>query len=197
MFYKISNTFLGAIDKISVKCEDSEVIKSAMKHIMTTTIVKGKYLCRMDLFKSLIYRKLGTAEINELSSRLCDKLSSSKRNSMRVQVMKWKYEDTYNEMKKKRHEEKVSWRDCQKLLSKANVNLFNEAWATEKYLAMKQFRSDKDKKIKWLRYKYLKQGSVPDEYEGVCVKDQQLDNTFNSVPKVYGSINISPSVTAA
>ena len=191
MFYKISNTFLGAIYNISRNCENPEWVDSTMRHVMIKTVTKCKMICMTDLYNLLLRNKLATTEVNQVCAKLCNKLPVSKKQSLTNTVMKWKLEDTRNTTKIMIKEEKSAWRECKKYLDIRAQQTYNQKWAEEKYLAMKTFRAHKEDKFKWLKKKYQLEKEVPDTLNDVFIADQELDASFNSNPKCYGGIIIN------
>ena len=91
---KLSNTFLVSISNLSKKTLNPNGVYETMKHMMATTYrrIKGMYV--KDLFKSLIYHKVGTTDVHQLCTKLCLKMPTKKTSNLVNLVMKWKYEDS-------------------------------------------------------------------------------------------------------
>ena len=189
---------MAAIDGISRRFEDSGRITTAMRHIMTKTIVKCKSMCKIDLYNLLVNKRIGTADVNELASKLCKNLSKEKFKCITTTIMKWRLKEERKKFRIKRYEEKTTWADIRKLLvNKENVQLFNAAWADEKFRTMKDLRKVKLKKYKWILFKYKTKETAPDYIEGVCVKNQEIDMDYLPAPKLYGGIMLDGDELAA
>ena len=186
---KLSNTFLVSISNLSKKTLNPNGVYETMKHMMATTCrrIKGMYV--KDLFKSLIYHKVGTTDVHQLCTKLCLKMPTKKTSNLVNLVMKWKYEDSQKLYRNGMYEENKLWRRYQPTLIDHNIiNEYNEIWGIEKAMVMKKYRVIRKKKIKWLVGKYKCKDNIPDYINGIRIKDVEIDNSYDKEINAYGGV---------
>ena len=64
-------------------------------------------------------------------------------------------------------------------------------WAVEKNAFYTMLKSKKNQKIWWIKNKYYKKEEIPDVIDGVTVKDQELDNEFETSAITYGNVQLT------
>ena len=153
-----------------------------------------------DLFKSLVYNKIGTTEVYKLCGKLCKQILSKKSQLINM-VMKWKYSDAQKSYRNALYFEKKLWKSYSELYNNENItNQYNQLWYKEKNRAMKKCREKRVKKLKWLRETYTtnnKKDLPPDYINGICIKDGQLDGEFDQQPAIYGNANLDENEVSA
>ena len=148
---RFTNTFLVKTQNLAENCGNPEEILQTMKHMMITSIRRIKAMHVKDLFKSLVYYKIGTTEVNQLCNKLCQKITSNKSNSLVNIVMKWKYADAQKVYRNALYVERKTWQRYSQLYIEKNIiDQYNEIWFEEKKKVMKGCRNNKKKKVKWL-----------------------------------------------
>ena len=197
---KFTNTFLVDTLNIAANCRNSEGILQTMRHMMITTVRRIKAMQVKDLFKSLVYHKISTTEVNNLCNKICQKMTSkSKLNLLKNMVMKWKYADAQKAYKTALFCERKLWKEYSRLYSKENIiDLYNRTWFAEKKIVMKRCRTRRKEKVKWLLATYKKkEDTSPDYINGICVKDVVLGEEFVKEPRVYGNVQLDSNEVAA
>ena len=167
----ISNTFLADIQRLAEQCQDAE---EAMRRnmIQTRKLLHAQYV--NDLFKTLRMKKIGNAETEELSKRICKEIKLRTRTLVNT-VIQWKYEDSIKELGKEKYNQTKVWRECKPTLDRNNkTEEYNEIWIREKRRLKQKYKEKMEQKVKHLRQKYGYRRELPDEVEGVIIKDQEL-----------------------
>ena len=78
------------------------------------------------------------------------------------------------------------------MISRANkVEEYNEIWIKEKRRLKKKYKEKLEQKVKHLQEKCGSKRCIPDEVEGIVIKDQELPVEFESDPRCYDNIEIS------
>lgn len=189
---KLSNTFLVSVCSISKKSLNPNGVCETMKHMMATTCQRIKAMYVKDLFKSLVYHKVGTTEVHHLCEKLCQKMTSKKTENLVNEVMRWKYNDAQRVYKKTVYEEKKLWRTYRLGLINENIiNDYNKTWGTEKGKVLKEYRTKRKKKIKWLVGKYKHNDNVPDYMNGIRIKDIVIDDDYCKGINTYGGVTLT------
>ena len=178
----ISHTFLVEVDRLAEQCQDTEeAIRRNM--IQTRKLLHAQYV--NDLFRKLMMKNIGNAETEELSQRTCKNIKSRTRTMVNI-VTRWKYQDSFKELRKEKRNQTKIWRECKPVISRANkVQEYNEIWIKEKRRLKKKYKEKLEQKVKHLQEKYGSKRCIPDEVEGVIIKDQELPEEFESDPRCY------------
>ena len=53
------------------------------------------------------------------------------------------------------------------------------------------YKAKRKSKIEWMKRKYENKDTVPEEYQGVIIKDQDISNEFEKECKVYGGVELN------
>ena len=184
----ISNTFLADIQRLAEQCQDAE---EAMRRnmIQTRKLLHAQYV--NNLFRTLRMKKIGNAETEELSKRICKEIKSRTRTLVNT-VIQWKYEDSIKELRKEKYNQTKVWRECKPTLDRNNkTEEYNEIWIREKRRLKQKYKEKMEQKVKHLRQKYGYRRELPDEVEGVIIKDQELPEEFESNPRCYDNVEIT------
>ena len=119
-------------------------------------------------------KKIGNAETEELSKRICKEIKLRTRTLVNT-VIQWKYEDSIKELGKEKYNQTKVWRECKPTLDRNNkTEEYNEIWIREKRRLKQKYKEKMEQKVKHLRQKYGYRRELPDEVEGVIIKDQEL-----------------------
>ena len=184
----VSDTFLQQMEKLSGQCPDTE---EAMRRNMTQTqkLLHAQYV--NDLFKRLIMKKVSNAETEELGKRICKTIKKRTRTLIGI-ITRWKYEDSFNELRNEKRNQTKVWRECEPIIRRANIlDEYNQIWITEKGRLKEVYKRKLEKKVKHLVEKYGRKRVIPDEVEGIIIKDQPIVEEFESNPRCYGNVEIS------
>ena len=135
-------------------------------------------------------RGIGTAEVEQLATKLCQK--GKGRTSIVEIVMKNKIKDAHKEMRRLRYQNEKTWREeDDKLIREGILEGFLVMWHKEKMRWKKVLKEKRMKKIEWLTKKYKKKVPLPDDYQGYNFKDVPLGEEFTTEVPVYGGATIS------
>ena len=186
----LTETFLAGARTIGTVFEDQHLVVPAMIHMMRKTIKKIQSLYVKDLLYKLHERRMGTAEVVNLATRLAG--SNRHQRDMIVGItMKAKIRDAWGCVRKTRHEEQATWRTLKtKLQAERRVQAFNRVWAEEKARHFQNFREKRKQKVEWIKRKYYRREEAPDEYKGITVCDQEIGDRFETEPVCYGGVII-------
>ena len=185
---KVSNTFLASIQTLSEQCRATE---EAMKRnmIQTQKLLHAEYV--NDLFNKLRKMKIGNAQTEELSKRMCRTLPK-KRKTLVEMMMKWKHEDSIKDLRQQKKDQTKMWRECEAIINNANLDRrYQVIWTAEKRRIRSWYKRKLERKLLHLKEKYGKKKEIPDEVNGVLIKDQPLNVEFESDPRCYDGVEIT------
>ena len=85
------------------------------------------------------------------------------------------------------------WRRQKRVLDAAGVRTeFERLWRREVTKYENEYVETQKKKLRHLREKYKKkERTVPDEIEGIIVKDQETPEEYSSAPRLYGGVTLN------
>ena len=189
---RISNTLLTSITNLSENCRNPERALEVMKHTMTKTLkhIHARYI--MDLFRTLIKQKIGNKKTEDLSKRICTDIPERNRTLVNI-IMKWRYNDAQAKYRKERHEYMKYWRKEKTIIIQENIALeFDQIWSRECSKYAKNLRNKRQMKLESLKEKYKpKEIIIPDIVSGIVIKDKELPESFSSIPRCYGGIELN------
>ena len=190
-----SRTFLAQTEIILQNFNDTrrETVQEAMKRISEQTFKYVHSMYVKDLFSELVKTCTPTTMIASLADRICGKLHERRKITLRNMVMKWTLEEAEDEFRKNEQRSTRIWREEISKLRRHNVNgQFERILESERKLYKTYLRKKRRKKVKFLRNKYRRERRiVPDEVDGIIIKDQPIPDDFTTEPRVYGGVNIT------
>ena len=162
------------------------------ERIMNGTIDYIHSLYIKDLYRDLLQKKCGTTTIKSLTNRICRRLPQRRKDRLNGIVMKWTLEEAESRSTKSAKENTKTWRDNQRILSNARViREFKEIWKKERKRYKDSLQKKRRKKVKHLVSKYQKKRVVPDEIDGVIIKEQIIPDNFSTEPIIHGEAPIN------
>ena len=180
---RLTETFLAKARSIGTAFEDQHLVVEAMIRMMRKTVKKIRSIYVKDLLYKLQEKRMGTAEVVNLSNRLAGR-NTHQRDAIVQMTMKAKIRDAWSVVRKERHEEQMMWRALKaKLQTETKVQSFNQAWAEEKTKEFRKLREKRKEKIEWIKKKFYRKKETPDEYRGVIVRDQDIGTVL--IPNQY------------
>ena len=162
---------------------------NAMRRTMLATIklLKSEYV--VDLLRELVKKEIPLREVKRKCEKVCQGLPMKRAWDISKTVMSWKLIDAKSAMCREKRENTRVWRECERTLKENNIDKeFFAMWEEEKRWVRKELQNKKQKKVSFLKEKYGRKDrrEVCDDVEGVTVKDQDLPDTFESEPRMYG-----------
>ena len=164
---------------------------NAMRRAMLTTIklLKSEYV--VDLLRELVNKGIPLREVKRKCEKVCHGLPTKRAHDLTKTVMSWKLIDAKSALCREKRENTRVWRECEKTLKENKIDTeFFEVWEEEKQWVREVLRTKRHKKVSFLGEKYGRGGErrreVCDNIEGVTIKDQELSDTFESEPRMYG-----------
>ena len=189
---KISRDFFASAKNISETCTNRIEVYEAMKRSMQKSMEHKHSVYIKNLYTELNKRKIGTTTVETLCTKICTRLPKGRKITLINTVIRWKLADAYNELRKSKYENTQEWRKTRNIINKNNVIIaYERLWSREIRKYESELEKQLKRKIKFLETKYKKKISVPDYIEGFTIKDQILTDEYESLPRVYGSIDIS------
>ena len=143
-----------------------------------------------NLYQELKKDGIGTSRIENMCTRLCDTLPKHRQRTLVKVVTNWKLSDAHKELRKHKIRNTDMWRKQKETIAAAGVlEEYERLWKREITKYENERLSTHRKKLQHLRMKYKrKETNVPDEIEGIILKDQELPAEYNSTPCTYGGI---------
>ena len=190
-----SRTFLAGIEGILRDVNETrrDTVREAMKRISTQT---SKYIHSMytrDLFKELVKYCIPTTTIASLSNRICRNLPDRRGITLRNMIMKWTLDQAEANLKKEMRNNTKTWRENAQILRNDGINRkFQRIWEEERKRYKTHLQKRRKKKVQFLKIKYRRKlRTIPDEEDGIIIKDQEILENFSTDPWIYGGIEIS------
>ena len=157
--------------------------------IQTQKLLHAEYV--NDLFSKLRKMKIGNAQTEELSKRMCRTLPKRRKTLVRT-MMKWKHEDSIKDLRQQKKEQTEVWRKCEPVIKNANIDRrYHTIWSTEKRRIRTWYKRKLERKLSHLKEKYGEKKEIPDDVNGVIIKDQPLEVEFESDPRCYDGVEIN------
>ena len=118
-------------------------------------------------------KKVGNAETEELSRKICKDIKRRRKTLVAI-VTRWRYNNSYKELRSEKKNQTKIWRECEPVIRRANkLAEYHAIWTKEKRRLKKMYKEKAEKKIKHLQDKYGDKQLTPDEIEGIIIKDQR------------------------
>ena len=200
---KASNAYVNDIKRLSRWSSNPARAFNIMRHVINTTIrlLRAEYV--VDLFDELIHRDVPLRSVKVDSDRLCKQLPSRRSHDTAMRVMRWRRKDAVNVLIHEKKENTKVWRESERLLWELDVlDSYFQIWEEEKDYQRRQFTRKYRRKVDFLTVKYGRKSDrnvIPDEVEGIVIKDTALPENFESKPRMYGGVNLDQNneVTSA
>ena len=181
---------------ISENCEDPNRILEAMRRTMKNTSEMIHSLYVVDLLRGLKKKRIGLKTVEDEAARMCRGLASGRQRTLVNTIMSWKLRDAYRKLQKARRDNTKVWREVRPILVQEGdvLSSYLRLWKSEKKNLKRYLTNKRKKKLAFLVKKYCENTcTVPDEVEGIVVKDQELDECFTSEPRCYGACKVNES----
>ena len=186
-----SRSFLATITGITTKCENPNQVNQAMRHIMNQTMKLQHSRYVLDLYRELNKMNIGTNAIEHLAKKICYRLPEHRATTIKKLVMNWNIDNAIKTIRKARYSNTATWKQFTPILVKENaIQEFNQILIKEKGEYRERLMEKKKKKVDHLMEKYKVRRIIPDEVEGIIVRDQEIPACFTKLPKCYGKSEI-------
>ena len=168
------------------------MVYEAMKCVVKKSLEYKHAIYVKNLYGNLKKDGIGTTTVEGLSQKLCQTLPNHRSRTLVKIVIRWKLHDAYNELRRAQHENTVTWRREKKVIAESGtLNEFNELWRREITRYNRNLKDTGRRKLQFLQNKYKKQRKIiPDEIDGILLKDQELGDEYNSTPRQYGGVHL-------
>ena len=163
-----------------------------MKQTYKTSIEYKRAIHVKNLYAQLKKDRIGTPIIESLCSRLCSTLPKHRQRTLVKVITNWKLQDAHKELRLRKYENTEMWRHQKTTIETAGVLIeFNRLWRREITKYENKCVETHKEKLQHLRQKYKKkERTLPDEVEGIIVKDQEIPAEYSSAPKMYGGVTL-------
>ena len=188
----LSKSFLDSIWEISRNCVNTGGVLRAMKRVMeqTARVEHAKY--ELDLHINLKNIKVGPTSIEILAKKICYRLPSRRKEALKEIVVKWRIIESRNELRTEKYKNTKVWRESKTIIETENkLGLYNRLWATEKHKLYKYYKEKIKNKMQFYSNKYRKTKKIPDEIQGIIIRDQAIPEGIIKPPKCYGNSQIT------
>ena len=172
---------------------------SAMRRAMNDTISLLKAIYVYDLLDKLVNRGLTLTTVWSLSRSLCRGLKGDKHRVISKKIMNWKLQDASRVLRERKECHTKMWREEGAVLKEYGVSeRFAVIWEVEKCERRRDLNNKKDKKVTFLLEKFKAERSERerreevDEIRQINVRDQVLDERYESRPRCYGKVEVTP-----
>ena len=193
-----SKAYVDEIIQISTLSSNPARAFIIMRHVMNTTtrLLRAEYIT--DLLDELIYQNVPLRSVKVGSEKLCKHLPSKRASATAMRVMKWKRRDAERALEREKRNNTKVWRESEKALRELGIldTYFTETWEEEKDYQRHQFDKKRRRKVRFLVNKYRKNKqtqNIPDEVEGISIKQCEIPADYNSNPRIYGGVTHYPS----
>ena len=193
-----SKAYVDEIIQISTLSSNPARAFIIMRHVMNTTtrLLRAEYIT--DLLDELIYQNVPLRSVKVGSEKLCKHLPSKRASATAMRVMKWKRRDAERALEREKRNNTKVWRESEKALRELGIldTYFTETWEEEKDYQRHQFDKKRRRKVRFLVNKYRKNKqtqNIPDEVEGISIKQCRIPADYNSNPRIYGGVTPYPS----
>ncbi len=108
-------------------------------------------------------------------------------------VINWKLQDAHTELRNLKRRNTATWREVKATIRNGGVlREYERLWRRETTKYDEEIRSKHRKKIRHLQRKYkTKPNTIPDEIDGIVIKDQEIPEGYSSTPRTYGGITLT------
>ena len=186
----ISRSFLTSLRRTTSHCTNPNVIYEAMKQTFKASLEYKRSIHVKNLYQELKKDGIGTTKIENMCSRLCNTLPKHRERTLVKVITNWKLHDAHKELRKWKIRNTETWRKQRETIAAAGViDQYERLWRREITKYENNLTSIRKKKLQHLKMKYKrKETNVPDEIEGIILKDQELPVEYNSTPRTYGGV---------
>ena len=188
-------TLFASYGEILSKCDNTSrpSVEEAMKRIIKQTKSHVHTMYVKDLYMDLNKRRIPTTPIASLAKRICRYLPQRRTDTLTNIVMKWTVEDTSEKLRKEERLNTKVWRDnIQTIRSQGIESDFKRIYRSERKKYKKTLCEKRRQKVWFLSKKYKpSKRNIPDEVNGVIIKDQDIPMDFSTEPRVYGNTVIN------
>ena len=193
----ISRYFLASAHNITTQCTNRNHVMEAMKRTIKSSLEYKHALIVKDLYTQLKKDRIGTTAIEGLSKKLCNTLPQHRERNLVKKVVDWKLQDAHIQVRRLQRENTQMWRKERGIIKEAGVlREYERLWRRETTRYSSELRGKHSQKLQHLRGKYKKEkNTVPDVFEGITIKDQEIPENFTSAPRTYGHTTLTNDET--
>lgn len=179
---------------------DLTKVYEAMLRTTNAYIKMVKCKTKVYTLRTLRKRKIGTNCVENLTRKLCSHPEKEFKLSARVKiiqiVMTEKLGDAYQWYKQRRFESNKIWREAKKIICGETRDNFRIVWRRYVSQVVEKLENNAEKKIEWLTSKWKQKEIIPDMYEGVVIKTDNIP-VYDNSPRIYGGVEVTEDEKAA
>ena len=163
-----------------------------MKQTFRTSVEYKRSIHIKNLYQELKKDGIGTTQIETITERLCYSLPKHRQRTLVKVITNWRLQDAYKELRRLKSVNTTIWRREKELIQRAGVlDDYERLWRREITKYENECTSIQKKKLQHLRNKYKKKKeTIPDEYEGITLTEQELPAEYSSTARTYGGIEL-------
>ena len=202
---KCSNGFLKSAIRLSEFTRNPHRVYNVMRHTMNSTIKLLKANNVLNLMRGLVHRGLVLTPVMAMTENLCKSMRGGGGRRPKIlaeRVMRWKLWDAERVVKEQKEFNTRNWRECEKVLKEYQINeRYFILWEREKNNRKRELeekrrnkvenliKRDREKRTVWQRRRAEVNAT---DLRGIDVSDRHLDERFESKPRRYGGIELTP-----
>ena len=189
----ISRSFLASAYTLCSQCTNRDETYEAMKQTIKTSLEYKRAIYVKNLYKQLKKDRIGTTVIETMSSKQCSTLPKHRQRTLVKVIVNWKLQDAHKDLRERKSANTEMWRKQKCVMDAAGVTpQYKRLWRREVTIYENKCADEYHKKIRHLRGKYMKkEETVPDEIDGIVLKDQELTDEYTSAPRMYGGVDLT------
>ena len=163
-----------------------------MKRTFKSSVEYKRSIHVKNLYEKLKRDGIGTTQVEKMAEQLCRTLPKHRQRTLVKVIVNWKLQDAHRELHRLKAANTETWRKERAIISRAGVlDAYERLWRREITMYENECATKQKKKLQHLRNKYKKKKvTIPDEIEGITLKDQELTNEYSSAARTYGGIEL-------
>ena len=170
---------------------DPTMAYEAMPRATSSYVEMLKNKTRVYTLRTLRREGIGTTCVESLTKRLCSHpekafMESARSKVIRV-VMTEKLGDAYRVYKRSKYESNKIWREAKKVIVGVLRDNFLVLWRPYVGRVTKKLQGDAEKKVDWLTSKWKRTETIPDIFEDVVIRTDDVP-VYDNTPRLYGGV---------
>ena len=177
-----------------MQCTNRDEIYEAMKRTMKASMEYKQSIHVKNLYQELKKNRIGTMKVETTSRKLCDTLPKHRQRTLVRIIINWKLQDAHKQLHEHKQNNTAMWRQEKETIAAAGLlEAYERLWRREITRYEKENTEKRKKKIRHLsnKYKQTNRIEIPDEIDGIILRDQEIPNEYNSTARTYGGITLS------
>ena len=161
---------------------------------MKTSMEYKRSIHVKNLYNELKKDGIGTTTIETVSKKLCSTLPKHRQRTIVRIITNWKLQDAHKQLHEHKRKNTQTWRHEKELIAAAGLlETYGRLWRREITRFERESNDARKRKIQHLRnrYKQTTRTEVPDEMDGIILRDQEVPEGYNSTARTYGGVNLN------